>query len=234
MGNKILGIDTSSPALVLALADGEEVLWHARETHQWQHIERILPHIDEGLTCCGWTLDDLDTIACGIGPGSFTGLRVGIAVVKALSLAKKKKIVALSSLESIAAGFSHDGDTGVLLDARRGKTYYAQFTLRSRRLVQTTAACLISPRQLIARLKRRRRVILLSGDGLKTYGEQIKSHCGKHCVFAPEKAWFPRAEAVIACAREKIKHGEYVKVPALLPAYMSLSPAEEARKKQKR
>lgn len=234
MNKKILAIDTSSPVLVLALSEGPHVKWRATESGQWKHIETILPRIDSGLSRCGWTLDEIDVIACGIGPGSFTGLRVGIAVVKALSLVKKKKIVAVSTFESIAAGFSEDGDLGIMLDARRGKFYYEQFKIRAERRIKRSGACVISARQLIARFKRRRSPITVSGDGIAAYGQQLTRECPKRCIFAPETLWSPQSDPVIACACEKIKNSDYVKVPALLPLYMCLSAAEEAQKKRKR
>lgn len=234
MHKKILALDTSSPLLVLAFSEGPRVKWRSTEAGQWKHIETILPRIDLGLNRCGWTLDEIDVIACGIGPGSFTGLRVGIAVVKALSLAKQKKIVAVSSFESIAAGFSEDGDLGVMLDARRGKIYYAQFKIRAERRFERSGACVLSVRQLIARFKRRHSPITVSGDGIAAYGQQFKRECPQKCVYAPETLWSPQADPVIACACEKIKKSEFVKVPALLPSYMCLSAAEEAQKKRKR
>jgi len=234
MNKKILAVDTSSHVLALALSEGRDKLWEINETQQFRHIELIMPLIESGLKECKWTLRDVDIIVCGLGPGSFTGLRVGIAVVKALALAGGQKIVTVSSLDVIAHGCNKDCELGVLIDARREKIYYAQFVIKKGVVCQKGKDSLISCHQLISRINKRSSKILLAGDGIRSYGKSIKSECPKKVIFAREDLWYPHGSSIVESAQSKIKKNEYTPIPALLPQYMRLTPAEEARQKKKR
>ncbi len=127
---KILAFDTSGDILSVGLYEGRKVLAEAESSGFSRHSAVLLPSIERMARSAGLKLKDLDVIAVGLGPGSFTGLRAGVTTAKILSFALNKKIVGVSSLEILAAAQSGQGPIAVLLDAKKNKTYTAAYDLK--------------------------------------------------------------------------------------------------------
>jgi len=126
---RILALDTATEACSVALAVGDSVLSDSVISPRG-HTARILPMVREVLAEAGLTLGDLDGLAWGCGPGSFTGLRIGTSVVQGLALARDLPVVAVSNLEMLAEGaWREQGAESVLaaLDARMGEVYWSAF-----------------------------------------------------------------------------------------------------------
>ena len=125
---KILGIDTSTPIGSVALIDGENLVAEHTLNIVQAHSSRLMPAIDRVLKWGNITADALDGCAVGIGPGSFTGIRIGVATIKSLCYALDKPIVGISTLEAIAYNLRWtNGVVCPLLDARRSEVYGAIF-----------------------------------------------------------------------------------------------------------
>ncbi len=122
----ILAIDTSSDRMVVALSVGEELFWRVGEDGAKKHNSQIIPTIEEVLESGGISVGDIDYFACVVGPGSFTGIRIGVSCVKALAFACGKKCVAISAFEELAYGVN-DSDFYVCIDCGHGSFYYAKF-----------------------------------------------------------------------------------------------------------
>jgi len=106
---KILGIETSTETGSLALLEGGETRARAEiDTHE-RHSARIIPILDRLLAEAGWTVDELEAVGAGLGPGSFTGIRVGLAVARGLSFALKIPLKGVSSFEALARGTEGEG-----------------------------------------------------------------------------------------------------------------------------
>src|SRR5262249_7328147 len=125
---KILAIDTSSRCGVVGISEDGELLAEVMLRSQETHSARLLPSIEWVLRMSNLTLDDLDGFGVVTGPGSFTGLRVGLATIKGLAWAKKKPVVALHSLEVLVQPFVHTSRLiAPMLDARKGRVFAALY-----------------------------------------------------------------------------------------------------------
>jgi tRNA threonylcarbamoyladenosine biosynthesis protein TsaB len=121
----VLGLDTCLSSCSVAVLDGERVLGHAREVMARGHQERLAPMAQQVMADAGLAFDRLDRIAVTVGPGSFTGLRVGIAFAKGLALALNLPAVGVGTLEALAAEV--EGLVFPAIDARRGQLYLQAF-----------------------------------------------------------------------------------------------------------
>jgi tRNA threonylcarbamoyladenosine biosynthesis protein TsaB len=231
---KIVALDTSSASLAISILDGERILWQEDYCDQFRHVEVLVPLIQKGCAKAKIELKNIDVFACGLGPGSFTGLRVGIAAVKAFALANDKKIVTFSSLDLIAENVTEEGDILVILDARREKLYCARYRRKNGVLFKTNDTRLISYAALSASLIRKKNKTVVVGDGIKLYGASLKKVCGKTLVFSPEELWQPLSERLGVVVRPKIASGDYTLPVSVLPLYLRVTPAEEAHAKKKK
>lgn len=127
---RVLGIETSSVRGSVALVDGDRVVSHAFQDEPNRHGERLLPLVDELLADAGWDRNAIERVGVGIGPGNFTGLRVGIALAGGLSLGLKVPAVGVGSLRTLAGGLGSDDERlrVVVRDARRGDYFIAAYT----------------------------------------------------------------------------------------------------------
>ena len=129
---KILALTTSTPRFGAALVDGATVVASAEHDEEMKHAERLFPAVERVLAEAGWRREQLDAIACDIGPGSFTGVRVGLASAKGMALALDVPLWPVGSLEAMAAAafaLAPDGpdSVGCALDARRGELFFAVY-----------------------------------------------------------------------------------------------------------
>ena len=122
----ILALDVTGENLVVALYNGNDVLWDIPKATGKRHNSLVMPTIEDLLEKAKLSIKDIDVYACVVGPGSFTGIRIGIATIKALSFATKKPCVAINALEELAYG--KDGDFYTLIDALHDNYYAAKFS----------------------------------------------------------------------------------------------------------
>lgn len=146
---RVLAIDTALAACSVAITDDNELLVRVWEPLQRGHAERLLPMLEEARTAAGIMYNDLDLIAVTVGPGTFTGIRVGLAAARGLALATGAPVLGVSTLQALAWGYEKDGGVVAALDARRGELYWQAFDGEGRALndpklskVETLAAML--------------------------------------------------------------------------------------------
>jgi len=229
----ILGIDTSSPICAVALAHGSTVLWEKNSNDQLRHGEEVFVSINDGLKQHGLHWDAIDIIACGVGPGSFTGLRVGLAAVKGIVSAHPcKKIIGISSLDIIARNNIPDTECAVIVDARQERLYTAWYRVSSGTWVKKGSERLENCHSLCARIKRRKKPLTVCGDALASCGHVLKDECGSHIVVTPETAWYPRGAHIIACAQPYIIAKKFLLPTALKPQYLWIAPLKKMHKKR--
>lgn len=151
---RILAYDTSQNVLSVALTDGKHVLAEFQSGPFAKHSDALIPLIERTLRKARVRPAALDCLALDIGPGSFTGIRVGAATAKMLALVWKKKIVAVSSLEGFAfrAGLAADGHVAVLMDARKGKVYAALYRIRAEKMKTVIKPLLTTVEDFLKRL----------------------------------------------------------------------------------
>lgn len=127
---KILAIECSAETASAAITEDRELLGVYTKNAGRTHSEKLLPMIDELLCSYSLKIDDLDLLACTAGPGSFTGIRIGVSTIKGLAFAKNKPCIGISSLEALAYGFDSFPEECIIvpsIDARRGNVYNAVF-----------------------------------------------------------------------------------------------------------
>ncbi|MCM8781445.1 MAG: tRNA (adenosine(37)-N6)-threonylcarbamoyltransferase complex dimerization subunit type 1 TsaB [Candidatus Omnitrophica bacterium] len=240
---RVLAIETSSKVLGVAVfdEDGGEVEFNY--SFELRHASHLIPTIKNLLRFTNLELDDMDAYCISIGPGSFTGLRVGVATVKALSLASNKKIVAVPTLDVLAYNVPYTNDKiCVVVDAKKEKFYSCFYEYKKTGLIQPlggrkgTPYFLISYQEFLKRLIRIKDGMLLVGDGiekLKTDNSPLAWHYVSRVPPSEEKLktlkiklaskefWYPKAINVARIGLQLLKKGDVVKdADRLVPLYL--------------
>lgn len=217
---KWLGIETSSPVFSVAVSDGERVLSCLQGEGQGRPSSLLTDLIQESLRQAGMELAQVDGLAISIGPGSFTGLRVGVMTAKTLAWALRRPVQPVSSLEAIAQNLAASPrDVLVFLDARKGNVYSALFSPGGDgQLARATEDELLPPADALARARGSAIVI---GDGLKKYGALLAGASSAAALGpAPEDLWFPRADTVCRLADCQWPQGRVDDPHRLVPKYL--------------
>jgi len=179
---KVLAIDTSTNFLCLGLADKAHVFEYRIELAR-RHLGLLVPTIKRTLDALGWEVDELDYFAVGLGPGSFTGLRVGLAAVKALSWTYKKPIVGLSTLDIIAGNARNcNRPVAVALDARRNLIYCSMYKKRRGVLKRISRDYLLQKEEFIKWIPKGS---IILGDALTLHKDFFQEHTEDICSILP-------------------------------------------------
>jgi len=219
---KTLAIDTSGKYGVVGLSNGEQVVSEISATSHETHSARLLPSIDMVLELSGWKLDDIELFGVVIGPGSFTGLRVGVATIKGLSWSKKTPVVPINSLEALARGaVNTEKLICPMIDARRGRVYGAIFHYVNGQLKEVVPQNDIDPIDLIRSISQ---PVLCLGDGAEKYEAELRDF--SHVEIAPESFQTPRGQLLCQMTLAGYRAGKVKEGEELDPLYLSLSEAE--------
>ena len=203
----VLAIDSSSSTATCALVSEKGVLGEINLNDKKQHSVLLMDLIDDLLKYNNLKIKDLDGFAISEGPGSFTGLRIGMATVKGLSFGSKKPSVCVSSLDALAYNIS--GFNGIIcpiIDALRGKE------------------C-ISLTDLIEKIKEKNEDVIFVGDGISKHKEALKEAL-PNCSFAPSHSSYPRAASVGELGLRLLESGVSHDLNTYAPIYLRKSQAE--------
>ena len=225
---KILALESSAKAASCAvLADGVP-LASAWQATGLTHSRTLLPMVQDMLRSSELNLADIDAIAIAAGPGSFTGLRIGLAAVKGLSWAADKPCIGVSTLEGMAYPLSHmEGVIVCAMDARRSQIYNAVFLAEGGKLTRLREDRAISLEDAAADIREMDGPITIVGDGAVLCYEYF-INAGISCELAP--AHLRQQSAVgVAMAAEAAGEGAAVSAQELMPVYLRLSQAERER-----
>lgn len=215
---KILGIDTSSNNLSLAILGNQNEIVEENIDSQKRLSSIILSSIKDILKKKEIALDSLNAFAIGLGPGSFTGLRIGTATVKGLAVGSHKPVIGISSLDILARSVSGGGyQVCPVVDAKRQKVYSCIYKIRNNHMVRTSKYLLIDIRDLLKKIKNK---TIFLGDGIGIYKEVITKKLGKKAIFADERFWFPSAGNLVILARERFLNREFDDIDKLTPVYL--------------
>ena len=227
---KVLGVDTSIRTGSVALLEGDTVLAEVAATSAQTHAKRLMSAIDVTLEIAGLTIAECDGFAVTTGPGSFTGLRIGISTVKGLGFATKKPVTGVSTLEALVYQFpSFPHLVCPVLDARKGQIYTALYECASyMKWTRITEGCAAEPRQWLNQIQH---VCLFVGDGANVYGALIKETLGSLAQFAPPYLNRVRGSVVAYIGMKQILDGQIADVARLVPHYIRKSDAEIKLKK---
>lgn len=226
---KLLAIDTSTNTCSVALVcDGElvaEYLLNQGKTMSG----RLLECVDAVLDGAGLTVADLDGFGVALGPGSFTGLRVGVATVKGLALATGKPVTGFSSLAMLATNLSCVSfPVCPMFDARKGEVYAALYNCRG--LPEAVLVdCVNSPADFLDRISG---TAIFIGEGAVRYRGQIEARLGERALFTPPSFNVPRASGGAFLAADAFRRGDIAALATLSPVYIRPSEAELAKLKR--
>ncbi|MGE5216618.1 MAG: tRNA (adenosine(37)-N6)-threonylcarbamoyltransferase complex dimerization subunit type 1 TsaB [Chloroflexota bacterium] len=244
---KILGIDTAIPEASVALVEDSQLIvetvqckiggsgMHADGQMIGNHAEIILPLIQLVLNKAQSRVKYLSAIGLSIGPGSFTGLRIGLATVKGLAYGADLAMIGISTLQAHAARVNDfDGLVGCMLDARKGEVYFALFRREGVTLARITADAALSIESAIELLRIYQRdaelPLLLIGDGAKAHQRQLRAALGDALRLSADNDYGSAAAQVALLAGVRMAAGSVDNAGDLGPVYLRLSEAETKRK----
>jgi len=222
--SRILAVDTATRCCSVAVQVGDRLAAEINVISDRTHSEHLMGMIDEALKSANLTPETIDGLAVSIGPGSFTGLRIGISTVKALAWAGGKPCVGVSSLEVLAyACLPWPHAIWALMDARKGEVYAGHYREHD--------GCLerLAPEQVLpvdASLRTIDSPHLFIGDGAERYQERIRSALGDLAGFAPPERNFPRAGTMARLAQLRLTGRPAFDADLLIPRYLRHSAAE--------
>ncbi|MCO4205670.1 tRNA (adenosine(37)-N6)-threonylcarbamoyltransferase complex dimerization subunit type 1 TsaB [Aeromonas taiwanensis] len=216
---KILAVDTATEACSAALMVGDKVFSRWEEAPR-DHTRKILPMVQAVLEDAGLSLEQLDAIAFGRGPGSFTGVRIGISVAQGLAFGAGVPLIGISTLAAMAQGAHRlDGAERVLaaIDARMDEVYFGHYERVAGQMQLVGEEVVSHPDALVeARGKQAGRVTCV-GTGFETYGESLK---GLADELVTSQVRFPAAVDMLPLARVAWLAGEAVPVEQATPVYL--------------
>ena len=225
----LLAFETSAKAGSVALMQDGKLLAESYQNTGLTHSQTILSMAQDMLTSCGFTARDVTAVAVAAGPGSFTGVRIGVAAAKGFAWGSQIPCYGVSTVEAMALQLGvHDGIVVSVMDARRSQVYNAVFEARQGALHRLCPDRAISLADLGTELETYKKPIFLVGDGsilcYNTLKEQVPG-----LILPPEHKMHQRAAGVALAAMEQIRLGMDGNAAALEPNYLRLSQAERER-----
>jgi len=227
---KILAVDTCCAAATAAVLDGEILVAQTVINDGKMRSENLMPQIERMLALCGTGISGIDVFAAAAGPGSFTGVRIGVAAVKAMASVDRRPCVGVSTLRALANNLPFsDGVICPILDARRDQVYNALFKYENGRLERLCPDRALALPELLGELESEYAKLPVSfvGDGVPVYREELSRRLGERARFAPPHLCMNLAGSAAEIAMEMAKRGETVPYGDLVPNYVRLSQAEQ-------
>lgn len=222
----ILGVDTSTDSLAVSLINEKKILADYNRAGTLRHSSLLIPTIEKALKKIGAKAGDIDLFSIGIGPGSFTGLRVGVTAIRALAIALDKPIIGVPTMDAIA----HNGfmylkrkkqlDIGVkicpVLDAKKNQLYACIYGHNGAKIKRESDYLLEPAKRLVKRL---RSGVLFLGDAIPLYKEQLSAKKALRPHFFEGK-WFPKGSVIAKMALEAYGRGRRDSPYDLVPMYL--------------
>jgi len=214
---KVLALETSTMIGSIALSTDTELLAEYQIGIKSSYSDMLLPAIEHVLHTTNTPIQDIDAFAIAQGPGSFTALRIGMSVVKGLSLASSKPVIAVSSLDGLAHNmFASHYLICPLLDARRHEVYTAFYKKAGDALKRLTPDRALRPEKLMEEIHED---VVFLGDGAERYRHLIAHSLQGKALFAPLPLNYPRAATIAQLAFQKGIHDTFSEIESVTPLY---------------
>ena len=225
----ILAFETSAKACSVAIHDGQKLLGESYQNTGLTHSQTLMVMAEDLLKSCGKTAADVTHLAVAAGPGSFTGVRIGVSAAKGFAWGAEKPVCGVSTLEAMALGLGvMEGHICCCMDARRNQVYNAIFLAEHGRLTRLTEDRAIALAELKTELEHIDGPIWLVGDGAALAHKNLSDHIAE-LILPPEHLQHQRAAGVALAAIEAMNRGESTDGAALQPNYLRMSQAERER-----
>jgi len=222
----VLALDTSSKVVSIAIVSSESLMAeHFTEVKEGSCSEILMPLIDRVIKGSGLTVGDIDGFGVGCGPGSFTGLRIGIGTIKGLAFACRRPVVGISSMDAISMNVPYtERPICSMIDARMGEVYAAIYRFDNGKTIKrVTDIMAVHPQILIDKIKED---TLFLGSGAILYSAIIEEALESRAEFLAEELSFPRASVIGRLAQKEIFMGHGMEAGDILPLYIRPSQAE--------
>jgi len=220
---RVLALETATLAGSAALLDGDRVVGTSLLDIELTHSERLMAMVDRLLVDCGWSVSRLEGLAVSIGPGSFTGLRIGVATAKGLALALGLPVASVPTLDALAANLPFASiPVCPLIDARKGEVYLALYEWSGDRMERRSDYLALAPRAAVKLLTP---PVIVLGDGIEAC-RPFFAERGPGIRIASSPAGTPSAAVVGRLGHAMLESGKIVDADALVPMYLRPSEAE--------
>ena len=222
----ILAIDSSAKAASVCIANEEKIIGEFFINTSLTHSQTLMPMTEQLLKNTEMTIDDVDAIAVNAGPGSFTGVRIGVAAAKGLAFPKNLPCVSVSTLESMAYNLlGTDCVVCAVMDARCSQVYNAMFRIKGETVERLTDDRALSLSDLLLEFKQTDKRILIVGDGAEITYDFLKNEAS-NAVLAPKNRRTQTASSVALAAFQKLFEGKTQTAAELMPIYLRLPQAQ--------
>ena len=222
---KILGIDTSTSCGSVGLIDDDSVISEYLLNTPVTHSERLLSSIEYVLKQAGCPIEEVDGWAISLGPGSFTGLRIGVSTVKGLAFATQKPVAGVPTLDALASNISPTPHfICPILDARKGEVYTAFYRYEERDVLKRISDYqAISPGNLVKKIVGK---TIILGSGVKTYGNDLRNALPSLAAFVPDPLNLPYGSVIARLGLKRLRRNEVLDCSSFTPIYVRASEAE--------
>ncbi len=230
---KILAVDSSSLVASVALVEDEVLLGEITLNYKKKHSEKLVPMIQQLLEHIELTPDNIDLFAAATGPGSFTGLRIGIMTVKSMAYAVDKPVAGVTTLDALAYNVHHfDGIICPIIDARNNQVYSALYRYGGT-LENISGYMADDISIIISMINNYGSNVVFVGDAVWLHKDRIIRQLGGKAKFVPGNLTVPRASSVAHLAYKKALRNETMKSFDLVPFYLRKSQAERMLEEKK-
>lgn len=228
----ILAVDTSALTATVAVFKNGVSIFENNITNALTHSETLMPMIDYALKSVALSPSDIDLYAVSNGPGSFTGIRIGVSAIKALAYAVDKPVIGISTLHALAANLACIETMPIcpIMDARRNQVYNALYSFDGGKATELVSPRALSIDELCSSISS---PVIFVGDGVDVYRDKIVELCGTNARFAPPHMRYQKA-ASVAFAASLADKSAYLSPEALDVVYLRKSQAEREREERER
>ena len=226
----ILAVDTSALTATVAVMKNGVTVFENNITNALTHSETLMPMIDHALSSVKLAVNDIDLFAVSCGPGSFTGIRIGVSAIKALAYATGRSVFGMNTLLALAYNVSVAENVNIcpIMDARRSQVYNAVYRFENGKVCTVVDPRALSIEELCAEISEK---TIFVGDGVNVYKSKIEELCGDNAVFAPAHMLLQKASSV-AYAASIANENDYLSPEALEVIYLRKSQAEREREER--
>lgn len=225
---RALAVDTSTTMAGIAVVDEHGLLAEYMLNDKKTHSQKLVPMLRELLDSLKLTPADMDIFAAVTGPGSFTGLRIGVTTIKALAYAVQKPVAGIPSLDALANAVTVPDDTLVcpMMDARNNQVYTALYKSHNGLMSNTSGYMGVHVSELVRQIEEKNINVIFTGDGAALHRDFLKIELGGRCIFMPDFMLQQMAAPAAQLALSLALRGETVSSYDLTPFYLRPSQAE--------
>ncbi|MFV1952018.1 MAG: tRNA (adenosine(37)-N6)-threonylcarbamoyltransferase complex dimerization subunit type 1 TsaB [Nitrospinota bacterium] len=220
----VLGIDTSTLLGSVAVVDNGRLVYEDIDNTKTSYSKRLLLMIDNVLKRTVINMDRIDGYALAIGPGSFTGLRIGLSICKGFFAATGKPIIGVDTLYALANTLTYSSNIICpILNAKKGEVYSALYRYKDNHLNKLTDDMAINPERLCSMINE---PAIFVGDGIDVYRELLSERLGNAAIFTPKTKGYSNAASIAEIGLRKLERGDVPNAMTLQPKYIRRSEAE--------